>query len=103
MVLGPEWFESDARGVRSGVELGFLSTTLSESVALEYSGVKSGTGIILEFNVGAIDCGARLDSISQYPGVISFCRCQPPNTNVMIETPFQMNSTVFLKFENLKL
>jgi hypothetical protein len=68
MVLGPEWFAGDARGVRSGVELGFLSTTVSQDVALEYSGASQGTGIILEFDVGAIDCGARLDSLSQYPG-----------------------------------
>ncbi len=44
MVLGPEWFRGDARGVRSGVELGFLSTTLDQHVALEYSGVHRGTG-----------------------------------------------------------
>jgi hypothetical protein len=68
MVLGPEWFERDARGARSGVELGFMSTTLREGVALEYSGAGRGTGIVVEFDVGAIDCGARLDSLSQYPG-----------------------------------
>ena len=28
MRLGPEWFCPDGRGVRSGVELGFLSTTV---------------------------------------------------------------------------
>jgi hypothetical protein len=69
MVLGPEWFARDERGVCSGVELGFMSTTTSEDVALEYSGAKGArAGIVLEFDVGAIDCGARLDSLSQYPG-----------------------------------
>ena len=43
-MLGPEWFQRDARGVRSGVELGFLSTTLDQHVALQYSGVSRGTG-----------------------------------------------------------
>jgi hypothetical protein len=69
MQLGPEWFSPDTRGSRSGVELGFMSTTLSRNVALEYSVVKiGGVGTILEFDVGAIDCGAQLGSLSQYPG-----------------------------------
>jgi hypothetical protein len=70
MQLGPEWFSPDKRGARAGVELGFMSTTLSRDVALEYSGVKlAGVGTILEFDVGAIDCGAQLGSLSQYPGL----------------------------------
>ena len=70
MVLGKEWFEPDVRGSRSGVELAFMSTTLNMNVALEYSGVKRGqVGTVFEFDVGAIDCGARLDSLSQYPGI----------------------------------
>ena len=70
MKLGSEWFSPDARGARSGVELGFMSTTLSRHVALEYSGVKGGIGTVLEFQVGAVDCGARLDALSQYTGVV---------------------------------
>ena len=67
--LGAEWSKSDARGARSGVELGFMSTTFNRNVALEYSGVKRGTaGTILEIEVGAVDSGARLDPLSQYPG-----------------------------------
>ena len=70
MQLGPEWFSPDPRGSRSGVELGFMSTTLRRDVALEYSGVKiRGVGTILEFDVGSIDCGAQLGSLSQYPGL----------------------------------
>jgi hypothetical protein len=69
MKLGTEWFAPDARGARSGVELGFMSTTLSRHVALEYSGARWGeVGTVLEFDVGAVDCGAQLDSLSQYPG-----------------------------------
>jgi hypothetical protein len=125
MRLGGEWFRPDARGARSGVELGFMSTTLSRRapahappargsscaggpaqtpfkfisdvgapcsralmqgaardrwamdgrcrhVALEYSGVKRGeVGTVFEFDVGAVDCGARLDPLSQYPGAAS--------------------------------
>ena len=69
MKLGSEWFRPDERGARSGVELGFMSTTLSRHVAVEYSGVKGGVGTVLEFQVGAIDCGARLDALSQYQGI----------------------------------
>ncbi len=38
-------------------------------VAMAYSGAKDRRGIVLEFEVGAIDCGARLDPLSQYPGI----------------------------------
>jgi NLR family CARD domain-containing protein 3 len=68
MVLDDKWFVQDKRNTRGGVELGFLSTTLNRSTALEYSGVKRGRGIVLEIDVGAIDCGAQLDCLSQYPG-----------------------------------
>ena len=69
MHLGSKWFSPNQRGARSGVELGFMSTTLKRNVALEYSGVKiGGVGTILEFDVGEIDCGAQLDFLSQYPG-----------------------------------
>jgi len=70
MRLGSEWFNKDTRGVSSGVELGFMSTTQKRSVAMEYSGFKEGKslGTIFEFGVGAVDLGAQLDSLSQYPG-----------------------------------
>ena len=70
LVLGREWFESDDRGVRSGVELGFLSTTLNQHIAMDYSGIKNGTGTVLELDIGAINCGARLDMLSQYPAEV---------------------------------
>ncbi len=67
--LGDEWFRKDARGITAGVELGFMSTTVNRSVAMQYSGVQRGeAGTIMEFEVGAVDLGTRLDSISQYPG-----------------------------------
>ena len=67
--LGDEWFVENPRGVICGVELGFMSTTTKREIALDYSGVKkSGVGSMFEFEVGAVDCGAKLDSLSQYPG-----------------------------------
>ncbi len=45
---------------------------MDRSVALQYSGgarpASTSMGILLEFEVGAIDCGAGLDSLSQYQG-----------------------------------
>ncbi len=67
--LGDEWFRKDARGITAGVELGFMSTTVNRSIAMQYSGVQKGeAGTVMEFEVGAVDLGTRLDSISQYPG-----------------------------------
>ena len=70
MKLGDEWFEPNKRGVICGVELAFMSTTTNMEIALDYSGVgKSEVGFMFEFDVGAVDCGAQLDTLSQYPGV----------------------------------
>jgi hypothetical protein len=91
MKLGSEWFSPDERGARSGVELGFMSTTLSRRVALEYSGVRSGVGTTLEFLVGAVDCGAQLDSFSQYPGAIS-------NSSVCLSLRLQDNKKISCEF-----
>jgi ankyrin repeat protein len=68
MVLDELWSVGDKeRGVKGGVEYGFLSTTLNKNIALEYSGVNTGKGVVFEINIGAIDNGAQLDSVSQYP------------------------------------
>jgi hypothetical protein len=67
LVLDDQWFECDKRGVRGAVELGFLSTTLTRDVALIYSGVKKNRGVLFEIEIGAVDCGAQINAISQYP------------------------------------
>ena len=67
--LDKQWYVKDSRGVTTGVELGFMSTTLDPRVATEYSGVKRGqAGMVMEFDVGAVDLGAQLGDVSQYPG-----------------------------------
>ena len=67
--LDYQWFLKDERGVTTGVELGFMSTTLDPGVATEYSGVQRGkAGTVMEFEVGAVDLGAQLEDLSQYPG-----------------------------------
>jgi hypothetical protein len=66
--LDPKWF--DARG---GIELGFLSATLNKEIALGQSKGEQASGVLLEIDGGAMDFGARMESISQYPG-----RCFSP-------------------------
>ena len=68
MVLDDKWFFEDIRGTKGGVELGFLSTTTRREVAVEYSGVQQRRGVVMDIDIGAIDCGAKLDFLSQYPG-----------------------------------
>ena len=74
MRLDDDWFKKNERGLITGVELGFMSTTLERSVARQYSGVGRGAaGTVLEFEVGAVDLGAQLDALSQYPGRKTIC------------------------------
>jgi hypothetical protein len=69
MRLKDDWFRKDERGVTTGVELGFMSTTLERGVAMQYSGVRRGeAGNVMGFDVGAVDFGARLSDLSQYAG-----------------------------------
>ena len=68
MVLDDKWFVEDERGTKGGVELGFLSTTMRRDVAVEYSGIKHRRGVVMDIDIGAIDSGAILDHLSQYPG-----------------------------------
>jgi hypothetical protein len=70
LVLDQNWLNKDQRGCRGGVELGFLSTTTNREIALEYSGVANRRGIIMDIDVGSVDCGAELDFLSQYPGAL---------------------------------
>jgi hypothetical protein len=71
MVLDEKWFVEDERGTKGGVELGFLSTTTCREVAVEYSGVKQKRGVVMDIEIGAVDCGAILDFLSQYPGILT--------------------------------
>lgn len=66
--LNSKFFQPDARNTRGGVEFSFLSTSLDYTVALQYSGKDKNRGIVFEIEVGKIDCGAQLGSISQYHG-----------------------------------
>ena len=65
------FYKSDDKGRKGILEWGFMSTTSSMSVALQYSGIKQGMPFptILEIDSGAVDRGADLTSFSQYPGL----------------------------------
>jgi hypothetical protein len=86
MVLEDRWLTKDDRGVRGGVELGFLSTTTKREVALEYSGADKDRGTVFEIDIGAVDCGAKLDSLSQYPGT---CLCPRINGDRLLRDNLQ--------------
>lgn len=62
----PAFLLNDLHGCRGGVEFGFMSTSLDKEMAASYAGDGS-LPIILEMDVGMIDRGAPISSISQYP------------------------------------
>ncbi len=69
IVLDERFSGTNALGPKGGMELGFLSTTLNQNVALEYLGKKQGHSILLDIDIGDIDNGASLDYMSQYNGM----------------------------------
>lgn len=56
----------NALGVRGGVDLAFMSTTINREVALNYAGA-GGAALVLELQQGMVDRGADVSWISQYP------------------------------------
>ena len=64
------FYKSDAKGRKGILEWGFMSTTASKHIAVQYSGVKEGKPYptVLEIDSGAVDRGADISGFSQYPG-----------------------------------
>ena len=71
------WGAGDGRGLRGGVEVGFMSTTADRDVALQYSaggggggggGAGGAGGTVFEIVAGRVDVGADVGWLSQYPG-----------------------------------
>ena len=64
------FFRSDAQGRKGMLEWGYMSTTADKAVAVQYSGIKQGRPFptILEIDAGAVDRGADISELSQYPG-----------------------------------
>ena len=63
--LPKEFLVEDRFGVQGGVELGMLSTTQDQRVATQYAGTKMPT--VFKIGVGAVDRGAPIKFLSQYP------------------------------------
>jgi hypothetical protein len=70
MALPARFSGSDEHGCKGFTEWGFMSTTASRAVALQYSGVREGRAVptVLLIEVTAIDRGADIASFSQYQG-----------------------------------
>jgi hypothetical protein len=64
--LPEEFLKEDRFGVRGGVEFGLMSTSEDRRVAIQYAGTRMPT--VFEIRVGAVDRGASLKFLSQYPG-----------------------------------
>jgi len=62
-----KFVSQDAFGVSGGVELGMLSTSQDMNVAIQYAG-KGMLPTVFEISCGAVDRGASLNVLSQYPG-----------------------------------
>jgi ankyrin repeat protein len=65
-----EFWKSDEKGRKGIAEWGFMSTTRSREVAVQYSGVKEGRphAMLFEIQVSSVDRGACIREFSQYPG-----------------------------------
>eukprot|EP00960_Hanusia_phi_P065872 766240-Hanusia_phi.AAC.1 len=61
-----EFLEEDEYGVSGGVELGMMSTTTDMKVALQYA-TRGDFPTVFEIACGAVDRGASLSFLSQYP------------------------------------
>ena len=63
--LPEEFLNEDRFGVRGGVEFGLMSTSEDRRVAIQYAGTRMPT--VFEIRVGAVDRGAPIKFLSQYP------------------------------------
>jgi hypothetical protein len=70
--LPDSFHEADEHGCRGYLEYGFLSTTSHRETAVEYSGAGEGRQLpmVLETRASAIDRGACIKNLSQYPGEV---------------------------------
>ncbi len=71
MELPENFYKAREKGAPKGyAEWGFMSTTSEKKVALQYSGVGKGKPrpMVLVFRISAVDRGANISELSQYPG-----------------------------------
>lgn len=83
LALPPEFFERDQQGFSGGVEPSFMSTTTSDEVAREYSGVhQKREAIIFCLLLGKTSLGADVSWLSQFAGEKEMLF--PPRTHLQI-------------------
>ena len=57
-VLPQQFWQPNDMNVRGGIELGFMSTTLTRNVAMDYASVVDKPSLVFEIQMGMIDRGA---------------------------------------------
>ena len=67
-VLPPKFWEANEQGVKGGIELAFMSTTLDRKVAMGFAKTEEGPSTIFEIQMGMVDRGADVQWCSQFPG-----------------------------------
>ena len=84
--LPSAFLNPDEYGARGGVEFGFMSTTTEKHVAYDYAIAKDGSAkkaaVIYEIDEGAIDRGADVSWLSQFPSENEVVF--PPLTNLEV-------------------
>ena len=69
-MLPEEFWQANEHGVRGGIELGFMSTTLDRAVALGFASndqIEGTPSTVFEIQMGMIDRGAAVQWCSQFP------------------------------------
>ena len=97
LALPPEFFELDKQGCAGGVEASFMSTTLSEEVARQYSGVIEGReATIFRLLLGKTSLGADITWLSQFAREREMLF--PPRTHLQIVGARSQKSTLCSDF-----
>jgi hypothetical protein len=66
--LPEEFWRLNEHGVRGGIDLGFMSTTLDRDVALNFARGSKQLSTVFEIQMGMVDRGADVQWLSQFPG-----------------------------------
>jgi hypothetical protein len=95
MDLPDQFFRADEHGCKGFAEWGFMSTTSDKAIALQYSGAGEGRPLpmVMEMVVGAVDRGACIRDLSQYPREVEYlwgpCSFVAPDGEARLEvSPF---------------
>jgi hypothetical protein len=72
--LPDSFFKADEHGCRGFAEWGFMSTTASKQIAINYCGINADKPLplVLAVRVGAADRGACIRDFSQYPSEVEY-------------------------------